>query len=414
MANLYNGLGDTIEINSNGISAVNSGEFGLYVNDPTPDNNTNNILRNGNKYPVSACWGNEYLNGWYKKLFMGQSVTICVDGDSTTEEGAVYMLPARRAQVIGKLMRLGGCTNCTVHKNGYGSRASGDYTGYYYSSELLQNNVGTIPTRQSHPNGLLADTIAQDPDLIIFGYGLNDYNRYREGQAGALWDPSENLDLQGRLDLFKTNLEEFLQRLRGPVGTTVNGRECYGRDEYKTAVIICVPIARPNGDQKMWSYYCRKMIQEICRTYHCGFFDPTLVQYDHEWSNQWSRSSTGGASDGITVAGDGTHPAPYTNADFVSAMQPLLYPMGLWYEKDEKQYTVTYNLTNCSLTYEPDYLREKVKFETRVIANDGYTIDSVTMTQDGVEAGTYTTGTGQIQMGDVSGDIVITATASSS
>ena len=400
MANLYNGMGETIEISGGGggLTPVKSREFGLYGNNPTPSSSEENGLINTYKFPIIATWGNEYLNGWYKKLFYGEHVTIAVDGDSTTEEAGAAMDGGRRVDIIKRIMSLGGHTNFTVINNGYGSRASGDYTGYYYSSELYVGREGTIPNRTSHPNGLLADTIEQNPDLIIFGYGLNDFSRFREGESGAKWDSSQNLDLQGRIDLFKTNLEEFLQRLRGEVGTTVNGRECYGRDEYQTAVIICVPISRPGEETKEWSYFSRGMIQKICRQYHCGFFDPTAVNYDHAWSDKWSRRQ------------DTLHPMPYTNADFVSSIQPLLYPMGLWYTEDEVLYPITYNIEHCTLSYEPDHIRAGVKLETTITADDGYTIDSVTMTQDGQTVGVYTPATGAIEIPNIQGDIEITAT----
>jgi hypothetical protein len=244
--------------------------------------------------------------------------------------------------------------------------------------------------------------MAQNPDLIIFGYGLNDYNRYKQGANGALWEDAENLDLQGRLDLFKSCIEEFLQRLRGDVGTTVNGRECYGKTEYDTAVILCVPISRA-GDNK-WSYYCRKMMKDLARTYRCGVFDPTIVNYDHAWSNEWSRNPQG--------AGDGTHPAPWTNADFVSAIQPLLFPMGLWFGDWEQSHKVTYNLTGCSLSYSPATLRSGVKLEAKATADSGLTMQSCTVTMNGVAVNNaYSAANGSIQVSGVNGDIVITAVA---
>lgn len=390
-------------INNDGSSLSANTELALHGIDPTPKNAVTATMYNPVEFPLMPCMGNEYLNGWYKKLFYGQHVIVAVDGDSTTQEEYLYMNPAKRAQIIEKIMKLGGHTNYTVHKNGNGSKATGDYVGRYYSSDMFSSQTGSTPTATSHPNGLLATTMAQNPDLIIFGYGLNDYNRYRSGANGALWDSSENLDLQGRLDLFKLCVEEFLQRLRGAVGTTVNGRECYGKDEYDTAVILCVPISR--AEDEKWSYYCRKMIKDLARQYHCGVFDPTIVNYDHTWSDAWSTNPQGRA--------DGTHPAPWTNADFMSAIQPLLYPMGLWFSSDESLHSATYNLTNCTLSYTPDKLRTGVKLQTVITADDGFTVGSVEVTHNGnVVSNAYTESTGTIQISNISGDVVITATAS--
>lgn len=402
MANLYDGFGNPVS--AGGGVSMSGTELTVYANDPTPSDASNAGQVNPVSFPFAACMGNEYLNGWYKKLFFGQPVTIAVDGDSTTQEEFLYMNPGKRAQIIEKIMRLGGYPDesLTVHKNGNGSKATGDYVGRYYSSDLFTHQAGGTPNATSHPNGLLAATMAQNPDLIIFGYGLNDYNRYRSGANGATWDESENLDLQGRLDLFKSCIEEFLQRLRGDVGTTINGRECYGKTEYDTAVILCVPIART--DDEKWSYYCRRMMKDLARTYHCGVFDPTIINYDHAWSNDWSTNAQG--------VGDGTHPTPWTNADFVSAIQPLLFPMGLWFGDWEQSLTVTCNLTGCSLSYAPDTLRSGVKFVTTVTADSGLTMQSCAVTMGGTAlSNAYTESSGQIQINGVSGDIVITAAA---
>lgn len=399
------------DINGNSVasgnipSSMESDEYSLYGNNPTPSNNVNNALNNIYKYPIRPVFGNEYLNGWYKKLFFGQHVNICVDGDSTTQEEYEYMKPGRRAQIIEKIMKIGGCTNFTLHKNGHGSKTAGDYVGKYYSSDLLSSQSGTQPTQESHPNGLLSETIEQNPDLIIFGYGLNDYNRYKSGTAGALWSQEENLDLQGRLDLYKSCIEEFLQRLRESKDKAINGRECYGKSEYDTAVILTVPISRDENEK--WAYYCRSMIKDLCREYHCGFFDPTAVNYDHEWNQQWSRTP------GSTTTPDGLHPNPWTNADFVSSIQPLLYPIGLWYTTEENLYTVTYDLTNCTVSFNPDKLRHGVKFETYLTADNGMSIQSCIVEMGNrVVDNSYTQSSGFIQVSGVSGNIKITAVAS--
>lgn len=395
---LYDGRGQ--KVNIDGTVKFSSDEFSLYGNNPTPNNMIVNELQNVYKYPLRATWGNEYLNGWYKKLFFGQAVTIAVDGDSTTQEAYLYMNRGRKSQIIEKIMTLGKYPSdlLTVNKNGYGSKASGDYVGSYYSSVIM--GTGGEPNAESHPNGLLANTMAQNPDLIIFGYGLNDFNRYATATSA---NGNISMTIQERLDLFKSNIEEFLQRLRGDVASTINNRECYGKDEYDTAVILCVPIVATNHDK--WHYYCRKMIQELCRKYRCGFFDPTIVNYDHLWNSNWSRSPFG-------TAGDGLHPNPWTNADFVSAIQPLLFPIGLWFGDNEKVYTVTYNLTNCEVSNKPLTMREGTKLETIITANEGYTMEGVTITMgENNPYNPYDSNSGEIQVSDINGNIVITATA---
>lgn len=406
MTKLYDGFGNYISAAGDS-TAMTGTELAVCANNPTPAKSSNAEQLNPIKFPFAACMGNEYLNGWYKKLFYGQPVTISVDGDSTTQEEFLYMNPGKRAQIVEKIMRLGGYPeeSLTVYKNGNGSKATGDYVGRYYSADMFAHQAGGTPNATSHPNGLLATTMAQNPDLIIFGYGLNDYGRYQKGANGALWDDSENLDMQGRIDLFRSCIEEFLQRLRSEVGTTINGHECYGKTEYDTAVILCVPITRAADVDSGWSYYCRKMMKDLAREYHCGVFDPTIVNYDHGWNNKWTCEEISGRD-------DNTHPAPWTNADFMSAIQPLLFPMGLWFGEWEQSHKVSYNLTGCSLSYAPVTLRSGVKLETYITADNGLTMQNCTVTMGGnTVSNAYSGSNGYIQVSGVNGDIVITATA---
>lgn len=71
-------------------------------------------------------------------------------------------------------------------------------------------------------------------------------------------------------------------------------------------------------------------------------------------------------------------------------------------------YTVTNNLTNATTNNTATSVLENTSYTATITANDGYTLESVTVTMDGENVSV--TG-GVIQIAQVTGDIVITATA---
>ena len=74
-------------------------------------------------------------------------------------------------------------------------------------------------------------------------------------------------------------------------------------------------------------------------------------------------------------------------------------------------HSVTNNLTNCINNNEATYAIEGKPYTATITANDGYTLDSVTCTMGGVN---QTVTDGVINISSVTGDIVITATATPS
>lgn len=75
-------------------------------------------------------------------------------------------------------------------------------------------------------------------------------------------------------------------------------------------------------------------------------------------------------------------------------------------------YTVTNNLTNCSSSNTFTSIVEGATYSTTITANTGYVIQSITVTMSGSDITSMVTSEdGTISIDDVSGDIVITATA---
>lgn len=78
-------------------------------------------------------------------------------------------------------------------------------------------------------------------------------------------------------------------------------------------------------------------------------------------------------------------------------------------------YTVTNNLTNCSSSNTSTSVTEGATYSTTITANTGYVIQSITVTMSGNDITSMVTSEdGTISIDDVSGDIVITATAKAS
>ena len=280
----------------------------LYSEKATPGG-SDSIQLDIYKYPIYPAWGHEYLNSWYEKLYKNENVVISVDGDSTTEEGISFWNGGRRVDMIEKILKIGKYTNYTIHKNGYGARTTGTYVGAFFNS--------THPSdATNYPNGTLDLTMQQNPDLIVFGYGIND----------ASTNLFPNTTIQERLDQSKAWLEEALKRIRGNV--SVNGRPSYNKSADELAIILCTPIQAENGTGRgrdNWQQYQRQIFMELARTYHCAFYDVTARHYDHKFSGAWSQNNT--TNDRKF---DNIHPTPWTNADIFSGIQDLLFPMCLW------------------------------------------------------------------------------------
>lgn len=78
-------------------------------------------------------------------------------------------------------------------------------------------------------------------------------------------------------------------------------------------------------------------------------------------------------------------------------------------------YTVTQNLTNVTSSFSGDTIAENAELTATLTAEDGYEIDSVTviMGELDITSTAYTEATGEISVATVTGDVTITATATS-
>ena len=316
LPNIYIGFGKPVAlIDPHSLGTGGSKELSIRANTPTVQaNNQDSRLENYDffKYPLLPSWGHEYMQSWYKKIYSAsESVIINLDGDSVTQTGA-------RNTIIKKIMRIGGFPSeqLTTNNNGYGNRSTQEYvgTGLYYPRDEDPDKYPWESDIERFPNGILDDSMSQNPDLLIFGFGINDATRGRNGEHGVA------TNLEQRLQMFEDNLDEFLKRVRG--SEPVNGRPAYNRSAENLSIILTVPtvphqpgIAR---DRENWNQYLRPIIQKKCREYHCAFADFTMRHYDHGFSPNWANN------------GDMLHPTLETTADYMSVLQDLVYPIGMW------------------------------------------------------------------------------------
>lgn len=272
------------------------------------------------KYPVTPIWGHEYLEHWYEKIYDGvNNISIALDGDSITAGYAPLSSVqdtffGMKDYALKKIMKAGNydLKKLSILNNGFGGRNTNEWVG---------NPTYALPYYlQKYPNGFLQTSMEHNPDLLIIGWGMNDADKNHTKFAG--------LTLEQRLNLFKTNMEEGLQRIRG--NTSVNGRPAYNKTVKDLAIIITVPtvgtVANTGRTYVEWFQNVRPIIQELCRKYECAFADFTSRTYAHNDMSikTWSALN----SDGVTY---GTiHPNKYSMAQIMSQLQDLIYPVCMW------------------------------------------------------------------------------------
>ena len=272
------------------------------------------------KYPLTPIWGHEYLEHWYEKIYDGvNNISIALDGDSITAGYAPLSSVqdtffGMKDYALKKIMKAGNydLKKLSILNNGFGGRNTNEWVG---------NPTYALPYYlQKYPNGFLQTSMEHNPDLLIIGWGMNDADKNHTKFAG--------LTLEQRLNLFKTNMEEGLQRIRG--NTSVNGRPAYNKTVKDLAIIITLPTVGTvwnTGRTYVERFQnVRPIIQELCRKYECAFADFTARTYAHNDMSikTWSALN----SDGVTYGP--IHPNKYSMAQIMSQLQDLIYPVCMW------------------------------------------------------------------------------------
>lgn len=269
------------------------------------------------QYPI---WGHEYLQHWYERVYEGvNTAKVVLDGDSITEgynpryDGVDDAFLNMRGYAIKKIMKIGGypMENLTVINNGHGGRKTGEWVGdpVYGSSSYISQ----------YPNGFLDVAMSHNPDLLIVAWGMNDADKTN--------NELKDLTTEERIEVFKNHMIEGLERIRGNV--SVNGRPAYNKSPSDLSIILCMPTvggstATGRGNY-LWNQYLREILMELCRKYKCAFADFTFRTYAHDSMSPriWSSLTATGGRDNI-------HPNKYSNAQTMSLLQDLIYPVCMW------------------------------------------------------------------------------------
>lgn len=261
---------------------------------------------------LAPIWGWEYLEHWYERIYDGtNNVIVAMSGDSITQgytppSGYTDCFMGMRNYFIKKIMKAGGydLSKLTVYNCGVGGRSTNEYVG--------NPTYGNASWIAAYPNGFVNEDMALNPDLYILAWGVND-----------VLAENESLTLEERLSIFAANMEEALIRIRG--NNTYNGRPAYNKKVSDMSIIICLPVVggRPNTGRgyDYWNQYIRDIIRPLCRKYFCAYADFTYNTYQHtEMPTIW----------GAQGNNPQIHPNKYSQAQTMSMLQELVYPIGLW------------------------------------------------------------------------------------
>ena len=124
---------------------------------------------------------------------------------------------------------------------------------------------------------------------------------------------------------------------------------------------------------------------------------------------------------------DGTHPSVLGHAKFiaprVNAFLESIAPFYMYINQDTSgepsepsepgvtTYTITKNLTNCTISNSASSIAQNASYSATISANSGYTLSTVTVTMGGTNITSTAYSNGNISISSVTGNIVITANA---
>lgn len=101
-------------------------------------------------------------------------------------------------------------------------------------------------------------------------------------------------------------------------------------------------------------------------------------------------------------------------ADYLEAMVKKSEYDGLLERYNQllnSEYTITYNLTDVTLSHNDSTVRKNASYASTFILNEGYTINSITITEGGTDVTSSVYSEGKITFEKVTGNVVITASS---
>lgn len=210
------------------------------------DDGTNRVVKNSYADVNQHVFGREYLSAFHKKLMVPSAAKVIYSGDSTTAGNG-----ATAGYTITELM------NYLVNKDGLGSLITTVNSG--------QSGKDT----QQWVDSYLAADLAQNPDLYVLRWGINDPGY---DQAGATAAEGVAGDATRRtVDDFKTSLRAGLATIRA------------SKTLSQMSIVLMSPNSTydtPNRRDTLWYEQINNVIRQAARDYQCVFFDTYALWQD--------------------------------------------------------------------------------------------------------------------------------------
>lgn len=218
--------------------------------------------------------GTEYLAYYHEKIRTNQAVKLLFSGDSTTVGSDItdsnFVISTLAKTILNRHM----VTTVTSINAGHVGAATQDWINSY-----------------------LANDMAQNPDLMVLRWGIND-----------AWNP-----VSTRLATFKTNLRAGLATIRA------------AKNVQQMSIILMTPNTvynTYNQSDQAWHDAIYHIIQQAAVDYQCCFVD--TQHYLQDSQNVLWQSDAGGA-----YAGAHIHPLNVGNAWIGSLLAEVLVPMAI-------------------------------------------------------------------------------------
>lgn len=251
-----------------------SGDVSLIVKVKSLNNKIDAFsVKNRYKNPIVPVWGHEYMMHWYNRMYNNLTFKVVVGGDSTTKNSS------RDLNIRTMLVARG-----------------------YSASRITTANLGVdgSTTKKWLENGELTAQLAENPNLLVLGYGLND------GSPNHF----PNMSMEARAKGFETRLRQGLATIR-------ESKPCT-----ELSIIITTPISI-NSDNisgstataDNWCALIDPIIRKACRDYQCAFADFTALMYDHDFTKDWC------------ISKDGVHPEGYITKALMGQLADLIVPL---------------------------------------------------------------------------------------
>lgn len=238
-------------------------------------------------------FGQEYLSFVQSKqladfAFFTEPIKVSWTGDSTTA-GDATTTPYNLNNLFASLASEKGISNLTSLNNGHSGIDTEMWRTDYLSAELAEN-----------------------PDLYIIRYGINDPYYLKSGVAAPA-DSGDTYPNRRDIGDFETSLRSAL--------TTI--RDSKGQDELSILLMSPNPTSdTPNGRDEKWYEQVRKVYIQASRDFKCAFIDTYSLWLD-------SRGAADIYMDNPYSDGRAIHPKDIYNTWIVSKVFELVFPSAL-------------------------------------------------------------------------------------